>query len=346
MGMRPNGAVQRGEAKAIMGKKARRSGKPRKGLGPEVLSADPPPVVDPFRESSAPRLASEGATEVDGANENASSETCPETESPPPTKAEAGEADEADEASVPPVSDWDSAFFSDPFADDEPDPRAERHAIFAAAADRRAHLARYVIGAVGFSSALCLAALLKVALVGAGGSASGAVTGGAAATLQSAPTEVSFAAPDESFASASASVSPGSPVEPASSALPPANAPTVEPSAQTQEGAELDRTTAAPSASVSRGAPVDAPIKEHGREREAMRQREASRSALERNGFTAAVEAGERAVALDPTDGESWLILGAAYQARGDAANARRCYRTCLAEAKRGPRSECAGMLR
>lgn len=384
MSMRSNGARQPEETKAIMGKKARRSGKPRKGLGLGALSAAPPPVVDPFREAPAPQLAGEIASQSEGENEsesqseNAGSEHETETaaqdaeeahgaslapdaagsvppeppvdtasveasrgsEALPAVRAEAveadgaDEADEADETSVPPVSDWDSAFFSDPFAEDEPDPRAERYAIFAASADRRAHLARYVVGAVGFSSALCLAALLKVALIGSGGSASAAVTGAAAATLQNVPAEVSVAVPDES----SASVSPGAPVEPSANAPAPANAPPVE-SASAQGRAEAP---AAPSASVV--APVELPGK--AREREAMRQREASRSALERNGFTAAVEAGERAVALDPTDGESWLILGAAYQARGDAANARRCYRTCLAEAKRGPRSECAGMLR
>jgi Flp pilus assembly protein TadD len=60
----------------------------------------------------------------------------------------------------------------------------------------------------------------------------------------------------------------------------------------------------------------------------------------------AAIEAGERSVQLDPTDGEAWLILGAAYQTKGDAKEARRCYKSCVEQGKRGPRNECAAMLR
>jgi Flp pilus assembly protein TadD len=47
-------------------------------------------------------------------------------------------------------------------------------------------------------------------------------------------------------------------------------------------------------------------------------------------------------VALDPSDAEAWLILGAAYQEKGDAANARRSFKSCLSEGKRGPKWECA----
>ena len=48
--------------------------------------------------------------------------------------------------------------------------------------------------------------------------------------------------------------------------------------------------------------------------------------------------------ALDPTDGEAWLILGAAYQEKGDMKNARRSYKACLEQGKRGPKYECAAM--
>ena len=39
-------------------------------------------------------------------------------------------------------------------------------------------------------------------------------------------------------------------------------------------------------------------------------------------------------------------ILGAAYQQKGDWKDARRCYKSCLDEAVRGPKAECAAMLR
>jgi Flp pilus assembly protein TadD len=79
---------------------------------------------------------------------------------------------------------------------------------------------------------------------------------------------------------------------------------------------------------------------------QAKKEKALCRVALERGRLTEAVEAGERAVALDPTDGEAWLILGAAYQSKGNSKDARRCYKSCVQEGKRGPRNECAAMLR
>ena len=71
-----------------------------------------------------------------------------------------------------------------------------------------------------------------------------------------------------------------------------------------------------------------------------------ARKALERGKPGDAIEAGERSVALDPTDGEAWLLLGAAYQEKGKIVDARRCYTACLKEGKRGPLQECGAMLR
>ncbi len=70
----------------------------------------------------------------------------------------------------------------------------------------------------------------------------------------------------------------------------------------------------------------------------------AAQRALERGKMADAIEAGERSVALDPTDAEAWLILGAAYQEKGKGAEARRCFTACVKEAKRGPKGECAAM--
>jgi tetratricopeptide (TPR) repeat protein len=67
---------------------------------------------------------------------------------------------------------------------------------------------------------------------------------------------------------------------------------------------------------------------------------------LDQGAFAKSVEAGERSVALDPTDGEAWLTLGAAYQSMGKGAEARRSYASCVAEGKRGPINECRAMLR
>ena len=68
--------------------------------------------------------------------------------------------------------------------------------------------------------------------------------------------------------------------------------------------------------------------------------------ALEARRLPEAIAAGERAVALDATDGEAWLILGAAYQENYQLGEARRCYRACVVKGKVDPRGECAAMLR
>ena len=49
---------------------------------------------------------------------------------------------------------------------------------------------------------------------------------------------------------------------------------------------------------------------------------------------------------LDPTDAEGWLILGAAYLQRAAPQDAKRCFASCVKEATRGPRGECAALLR
>ncbi|MDF2695456.1 MAG: hypothetical protein K0S65_3839, partial [Labilithrix sp.] len=79
---------------------------------------------------------------------------------------------------------------------------------------------------------------------------------------------------------------------------------------------------------------------------DAKEEKSKARSLLEKRKIADAIEAGERSVKLDPSDGESWLILGAAYQEKGNMVEARRAYASCVKEAHTGPRNECAKMLR
>jgi cytochrome c-type biogenesis protein CcmH/NrfG len=78
----------------------------------------------------------------------------------------------------------------------------------------------------------------------------------------------------------------------------------------------------------------------------ARKSKQDSQQALDRGDVAKAISAGELSVSADAEDGESWLILGAAYQQKGDNQNARRCFAACLKEGKRGPKGECAAMLR
>jgi len=99
---------------------------------------------------------------------------------------------------------------------------------------------------------------------------------------------------------------------------------------------------AAPTASTpDAGADADGEAME-----EATQAKQDAEKALEKGHAAQAIEAGERSVALDPTDAEAWLILGAGYDQRGAFAQARRCFATCAKVATRGPRRECAALLR
>jgi hypothetical protein len=80
--------------------------------------------------------------------------------------------------------------------------------------------------------------------------------------------------------------------------------------------------------------------------KEAAKDKRSCQSFLDQGAFAKAVEAGEKSVSLDPSDGDAWLLLGAAYQAMGKAAEARRSFSSCVAEGKRGQIGECRSMLR
>lgn len=77
----------------------------------------------------------------------------------------------------------------------------------------------------------------------------------------------------------------------------------------------------------------------------AWQEKQAAKAALERGANAVAIQAGERSVALDPSDGEAWLVLGGAYQAMGNNGQAKRCYTACTTQGKKGPLSDCKDML-
>ncbi len=224
-----------------------------------------------------------------------------------------------DEGSVPPMGDLDARFFemaSDPFESADPASRRPLRQFQGPAAQRRERFVRFVAGAVALSAILCAAALVKRAVV--------ATEGGA---------EDQTGAPRHAFAVAAGvapvalRVAPVAPVAPNATGLPIAAAPAV---------------VTSPPAPVQPAAP---PVVEPG-PASALEERGASRDALEHRKFALSIEAGERSVALDPTDAEAWLVLGAAYQERGQLGEARRCYKTCLVKATWGPRTECRELLR
>jgi hypothetical protein len=235
-----------------------------------------------------------------------------------------------DEISVPPIvneptlerffSEGDIARLS---ADEEPELLPEKLTRKAAphVVQRRQRFARYVTWAVGISAVLCLAAVARTALspkaqVAPPRAAAGAIV---APIVKEEPKPVAVAVADPPKVEAKES-------------------PPAAPNAEAQPAAEPPK--AEPTPSPSAEAPAAPP------EGDAKEEKAACKKALNLGKVKDAIAAGERSVAIDPTDGEAWLLLGASYQEAGKLAEARRCYTACVKEGKTGPRNECAKMLR
>ena len=143
-------------------------------------------------------------------------------------------------------------------------------------------------------------------------------------------------APDAPHTQAMRETSAPAPADPATvSASAPASAAPSSPPVVPEPVVAIASAEASPAA-----APRDA-----GASDGALAKRAAQR-ALERGKVAQAIDLGEHAVEVDPTDAESWLILGAAYLERGSFKEARRCFSSCLDQATHGPKNECAALRR
>ncbi len=251
------------------------------------------------------------------------------TQDPEPRAGQAASAHAVDpvQESLPPVE-FDHQFFESPASrsshvehaiePEERDPRIAQK-LSPTAARRRAELAKYVNVAVGFAAAVCVAAAGKVLIVhhAPGTDARADVRPPQAAAMSVLPME----APSTTVSAAPAAA--------------------LAPAGRADEGAS------APVASESAAAAASAtPAALEPDTKEAAKAKVQAQRELDRGKVTDAIDAGEKAVRLDPTDSEAWLILGAAYQQKGDMKNARRCYKSCLAEGRHGSKTECAEMLR
>jgi hypothetical protein len=79
---------------------------------------------------------------------------------------------------------------------------------------------------------------------------------------------------------------------------------------------------------------------------QAAEAKDVAQRALDRGNAKVAIEQGERSLALDSEDADTWLILGAAYMQRGKYGQSRRCFSSCVRLATRGARAECAALVR
>ncbi|MBX3189973.1 MAG: hypothetical protein KF819_23310 [Labilithrix sp.] len=78
----------------------------------------------------------------------------------------------------------------------------------------------------------------------------------------------------------------------------------------------------------------------------ARKERNEAQAALEMRDLPRARDAAARAVHLDPEHADGWLLLGAAYLDLREEWAARRAFAACAKHAKRGPRGECAALIR
>jgi tetratricopeptide (TPR) repeat protein len=232
----------------------------------------------------------------------------------------------------------------------EPEPR--RVAIDSAAVRaRRRYLMRYVAGAVSVAGVIGLAAIVRMTIArDASAAGNPRATSAIAASLPAAaPAEPMRAAADSLVASDDPGAVATDPVVAAN--LPVAADPalaTDPPAVADSPAAAQPPTPAAvvePAAAAAESPPPSAQAVADSRLAAANAKKEAQR-ALDRGHLADSIEAGEESVAIDPTDADAWLILGAAYQQQGHFADARRCFASCAQQAKRGSRGECGALLR
>jgi hypothetical protein len=251
-------------------------------------------------------------------------EAAPVAARPPP--AEVAVSDDVAESffSAPPVT------HALPLTDDgaPPDPTAEvrRRARSESGLARRRDLGRYVTGAVAVCFMICAAAAVRAA-TGGGNARDEATSSRPSYQPAAAPpptTALAVADPPAVAPSAAAVVDPPS-AEPAVSA---------EPAAPVPAKAEAD-----PKAEAADPAPSADPA-------EARADKKSAQHALDRGDAVTAIDAARRSVEGDPSDAETWLILGAAYMQRGSYRDARESFASCVHDATHGPKSECRALLR
>jgi len=183
---------------------------------------------------------------------------------------------------------------------------AERPPSSVVPPERRKKLAGYVKIAVGISAALCLAAVARVG----------------------------FSSSDHGLRSAAAAQAAHAPITSIAHAEP------IAPVAAAPVAAADPSDQAGHDHTFTEEAAPTIPLKS------AHDEREDARNALEHGKAKDAIDAATRSITVDPTDAEAWLLLGAAQQEAGHAADAHASFLECTKVAKTGNVGECGAMLR
>jgi len=225
--------------------------------------------------------------------------------------------------------------------EEAPDPRVA-HKMSAAVQQRRARFAKYVKIAVAVSLVVCVVAVLRFKLVVTPQEASANGVTAVPATPATAkkaavqpPTPESATKPPQApgASTEAAKVEPPAPSAAESAAAPAA-------SASASASAVASAASSAPAAASSEPAASASAAPQELDVEGAKKAKREAKNFLEGGAYKKAIEAGERAVAMNPADGDAWYVLGSAYMLNNDHDNQVRCFTRCLAE--KGGNQECA----
>ena len=305
----------------------------------EAKAKSVPPPAEEAKAKSVPPVAEAKAKSVPPPAEEAKAKSVPPPSGEAKTKSVPPPSDgpRKKRASIPPSEggteddDLGDGFFAQgarfssipPPLEEETDPRVLRHLSEEVQARRQKNV-RYVMWAV-----------LAFALLGGGG-------------LYRYATRPAEEHPAPSTTTSHAPPAPSSAASPtgATSVQAPTAAPSVSAAPALEAGASASVDAAASDAAPSPAASGDdAELTPEERTKRAKAEKVKAQGALDRGAVQAAIDAGERSVALDETDGEAWLLLGAAYQEKGRLSDAQRAYQACTQKGKRGPIRDCAAMI-
>jgi hypothetical protein len=133
-------------------------------------------------------------------------------------------------------------------------------------------------------------------------------------------------------------------------AKPAAIAPTEVPAASIVPQAEVPAAAAATATGVAEvPAPVATTEAKPVEDKPAIdvkAEKRKAEQALDQGKYAVALEHAQAAVDGDAEDAGGWLLLGAVKQAKGDVKGALEAFTHCVKDAKRGPKHECAAMMR
>ncbi len=258
----------------------------------------------------------------------------------------------------PPAVAADHHFHVPPSAEEIAEARRSQ-AHLAQAKVRRAHFARHVGWAVAVSLAICVAGGFRAYIISSRPqSVASTFEGEARAAGEASPLVVPVVekAVDPTIHAeakkpaevTSAAMEAPKPVDPVANV---ANVPEAPKAVEAVKAAEVAPAQVKPKEEAKPAAPaaaepkVEEAVKAELKPGSAVEDKKTAQRALDRGKIKDAIAAGESSVASDPTDGDAWLVLGAAYQMAGRDADARKAFQSCSKQGKRGRMGECRAML-